>query len=130
MWKSSMKNKWLTTQRSTLQQQVQIPIPNLDGRMTLLKIYLKLSVILRQWWISRIKDFNADKSRQNNISFLLKFSDIPRQTIVTKTLRIHWRLIFGNIIRCSAPCMLWVRYFIYFKFTPVFFKWMFLMDVL
>ena len=32
--------------------------------------------------------------------------------------------IFGNVIRCSALCF-WVVYFIYFKFTPVFF----LMDV-
>ena len=44
-------------------------------------------------------------------------------------LRIHWKLIFGNVIRCSA-LWFWVGYFICFKFTPVFFPWMFLMDVL
>ena len=31
-------------------------------------------------------------------------------------LRIHWRLIFGNVICCST-LWLWVGYFIYFKFT-------------
>ena len=35
-------------------------------------------------------------------------------------LRIHWRLIFGNVIQCSR-LQLWVRYFIYFKFKAVFF---------
>ena len=48
------KTKWLTTQASTLQQQAQIQIPNLNGRMSLLRIYSKRSVILRQWWSSRI----------------------------------------------------------------------------
>ena len=38
--------------------------------------------------------------------------------------RIHWRLIFGKIIRCST-LSLEVDYFIYFKFTPVFFHWMY-----
>ena len=41
-----------------------------------------------------------------------------------KYLNTHWRLIFGNVIRCSA-LWFWVGYFIYFKFIPVF-----LMEVL
>ena len=36
-------------------------------------------------------------------------------------LRIQWRLIFAIVIRCSRPRR-WVGYFIYFKFTPVFFS--------
>ena len=39
-------------------------------------------------------------------------------------LRIQWRLIFASVIRWSRV-RLWVVYFIYFKFTPVFFYWMF-----
>ena len=39
-------------------------------------------------------------------------------------LRIQWRLIFANVIRCSRP-RLWEDYFIYFKSTPVFFYLMF-----
>ena len=35
--------------------------------------------------------------------------------------RIHWRLIFGNVIRCSTKNWLRVSYFICFKFAPVFF---------
>ena len=35
-------------------------------------------------------------------------------------LRIQWRLIFANIIRCSR-LRLWVGYFIYFQFTLAFF---------
>ena len=31
-------------------------------------------------------------------------------------LRIHQKLTFGNLIRCSS-LRLWVGYFIYFKFT-------------
>ena len=38
----------------------------------------------------------------------------------TVSLRIHWRLIFGNVIRYSA-LWLWIGYFIYFTFTPVLF---------
>ena len=49
------KTKLLTTQAITPQQQAQIQIPNLNGWMTLLRIYSKLSVTLRQWWRSRIK---------------------------------------------------------------------------
>ena len=33
-------------------------------------------------------------------------------------LRIHWRFILGNVIRCSG-LWLWLGYFIYFKFTCV-----------
>ena len=53
--KSSMKTKWLTTRASTLQQQAQVQIPNLIGRLTFLRIYSKLSVILNQWWSFRIQ---------------------------------------------------------------------------
>ena len=35
-------------------------------------------------------------------------------------LRIQWRLIFAIVIRCFR-LRLWKVYFIYFKFTPVFF---------
>ena len=44
------------------------------------------------------------------------------------TLRIHWRLIFGNVISCCRT-QLWVGYFVYFKFTSVFFCWLFLLHV-
>ena len=44
-------------------------------------------------------------------------------------LMIQWRLIFADVIHCSR-LRLWVGYFIYFEFTPVFFCLMFLMDVL
>ena len=44
-------------------------------------------------------------------------------------LRIQWRFIFSNVIRCYR-LRLWVGYFIYFKFTHVFFWFIFLMDVL
>ena len=42
--------------------------------------------------------------------------------------RIQWRLIFGNLIRCSR-LRLWVGYFIYSEFTSAFFWKMFLMNV-
>ena len=53
--KVQWKAKWLTTQAQAnrKQHQAQIQIPNLNGRMTLLRIYSKPSVILRQWWSSR-----------------------------------------------------------------------------
>ena len=44
------------------------------------------------------------------------------------SLRIHWLLIFANIIRCSR-LWLWVGCLIYFKITPMFCYLMFLMDV-
>ena len=40
------------------------------------------------------------------------------------SLRIHWRLVFDKVTRYST-LRLWVGCFIYFKFTPVFFKWIF-----
>ena len=43
-------------------------------------------------------------------------------------LRIQWKLIFANVIRCSR-LRLWVHYFIFFKFTHMFFYLMLLMDV-
>ena len=53
--KFDVKQNGKRAQASTLQQEVQIQILNLNGRMNLLRIYSKLSVILRQWWSSRIK---------------------------------------------------------------------------
>ena len=44
-------------------------------------------------------------------------------------LRMQQRPIFTNVIYCSI-LLLWVGYFIHFKFTSVFFHLMFLMDVL
>ena len=38
-----------------------------------------------------------------------------------RVLRIQWRLIFANFIRCSR-LRLWVGYFMYFKLTPMFLK--------
>ena len=35
-----------------------------------------------------------------------------------KGLRIHWRLIFGKVTRCSTP-QFWICYLICFKFTPM-----------
>ena len=43
-------------------------------------------------------------------------------------LRIQWRFIFAIVIRCYTP-LLWVVYFIYFEFIPVFFSWMFFNSV-
>ena len=43
-------------------------------------------------------------------------------------LRIQWRLIFAIVILCSR-LRLWVNYFIYFKFTFVFFQWMFFSSI-
>ena len=43
--------------------------------------------------------------------------------------RIHWRLIFGSAEHCSR-LRLWIVYFIYFKFTPVFLYLMFSIDFL
>ena len=40
---------------------------------------------------------------------------------VKSDLRIHWGLIFTNDIRCSR-LQRWVGYFIYFKFTCVYFN--------
>ena len=42
--------------------------------------------------------------------------------------RIQWRFIFPIVILCSR-LRLWVGYFIYFKFTPAFFWWMFFNSV-
>ena len=36
------------------------------------------------------------------------------------SLRINWRFVFGNVMRCFT-LSLWWGYFIYLKFTPVFF---------
>ena len=43
-------------------------------------------------------------------------------------LRIEWRLIFTNIIRCSR-LRLWVGYFVYFEFTHLFFYLMFFSSI-
>ena len=40
-------------------------------------------------------------------------------------IRIQWRLSLAIVIRCSK-LRLWAGYFIYIKFTSVFFQWMFL----
>ena len=40
-------------------------------------------------------------------------------------LRIRWRLIISNLLPCST-LRFWVSYFIYYKFIPVFFEWIFL----
>ena len=44
------------------------------------------------------------------------------------SLRIHWRLIFSNVKRCST-LRLWVSYIIYFEFKFSFFQWMFFNSV-
>ena len=59
MGKGSMKNIMQTMQASTLQE-LPIQIANLNNWMTLLRIYLKLLVTLRQWWNSK-KDINVEK---------------------------------------------------------------------
>ena len=43
-----------------------------------------------------------------------------------ENLRIQWRFIFANVIRCSR-LWLWVGYFIYFKFNTCVLLWIFLM---
>ena len=55
MQKSSKKNKMGSNTSKHVAAAGTYSIPNLDGRMTFLRIYSKLSVILRQWWSSRIK---------------------------------------------------------------------------
>ena len=68
--------------------------------------------------------------------YLLFYSNTESYTgkyHVQSSLRIYWRLIFGNIIRCFT-LWLWVGYFIYFKITPVCsfnacFLWMFFNSV-
>ena len=59
MGKGSMKNIMQTMQASTLQE-LPIQTANLNNWMTLLRIYLKLLVTLRQWWNSK-KDINVEK---------------------------------------------------------------------
>ena len=48
--------------------------------------------------------------------------------LLFNSLRIQWRLIFA-IILVYSRLQLWVGYFIYFKFTPVFSWWMFFNSV-
>ena len=59
MGKGSMKNIMQTVQASTLKE-LPIQTANLNNWMTLLRIYLKLLVTLRQWWNSK-KDINVEK---------------------------------------------------------------------
>ena len=59
MGKGSMKNIMQTMQASTLKE-LPIQTANLNNWMTLLRIYLKLLVTLRQWWNSK-KDINVEK---------------------------------------------------------------------
>ena len=47
------------------------------------------------------------------------FHNFPTICLTFKTLRIKWRLIFA-IAMLFSRLRLWVGYFIYFKFTPVF----------
>ena len=54
-----MKNIMQTMQASTLKE-LPIQTANLNNWMTLLRIYLKLLVTLRQWWNSK-KDINVEK---------------------------------------------------------------------
>ena len=63
MGKGSMKNIMQTMQASTLQE-LPIQTANLNNWMTLLRIYLKLLVTLRQWWNSK-KDINVEKLPQD-----------------------------------------------------------------
>ena len=58
-------------------------------------------------------------------AFLFELLCICRfQTVI----RIKWRLIFANVVRCFR-LWLWVDYFICFKFTFVFFYWMFVSSI-
>lgn len=63
MGKGSMKNIMQTMQASTLKE-LPIQTANLNNWMTLLRIYLKLLVTLRQWWNSK-KDINVEKLPQD-----------------------------------------------------------------
>ena len=58
-------------QASTLWQRAQIQIPTLTSLMTLLRIYLKLSVNLRQWWSSIMK-ISTQKSHANTRKYINK----------------------------------------------------------
>ena len=49
------------------------------------------------------------------VSIFLTFREILLR------LRIQWRIVFGNVIRCSR-LRLWVGYFIYLKFTSALFS--------
>ena len=51
-----------------------------------------------------------------NLEFLI--SEIIQR--LRLDLKIHWKLIFCNVMRCSIQ-RIWVGCFIYFKFIPVFF---------
>ena len=89
------KTKWLTTQASTVQQQVQIQITNFNDQMTLLQIYSKLAVILRQWWGYRIK-ISRKTSHVRITLFLLIFSDIATMR-KPQTLNIKYMSLSSDI---------------------------------
>ena len=61
------------------------------------------------------RQFKIDPFKQKS-----KFNSRKNDAAIEFYLRIQWRLIFGNLMRCFA-IRLWVGSFIYFKFTPVFF---------
>ena len=67
--------------------------------------------------------------------FLFEFLVIKSTVCCKRIYRCMWKrnlriqLIFANVIRCSRQ-RTWVGYIIYFKFTSVFFQWVFLIDVL
>ena len=89
-------------------------------KKVVLKNFAKLTGnhLCRSFFIKRVVDHRPAallKKRLKHRCFRVAF---------TKILKIHLRLTFGNLIRCST-LRLRVGCFIYFKFTPVFF----LMDV-
>ena len=60
------------------------------------KIYSKRSVILRQWWGSRMKI--STKTNHGITWFLLIFSDIPRLTM-TQILNIKYMSLSSDVYR-------------------------------
>ena len=61
----------------------------------------------------------STRKRLSRQRFLVvKYSSESHKALYCCYLRIHLRIIFTNVIRCSG-LRLWVGYFIYFKFTRV-----------
>ena len=120
---NNIKNVW-TVFKSFLSIE-NIPVDNPKSA------YIDGTTISNPMAISNVfnNDFSSIANKTNLIISCLDkhFLIFFKIDLMSPFLRIHWRLIFANVLSCSSSLS---RLFYLFKFTPVFIYLMFLMDVL
>ena len=118
---------WLKVLKSS-QKQLSAEVP----KQSCLEQTLRKKGLHRRYFAVNLVTFFRTAIIKSTYGQGFSFESLSLETFkqeVCNDLRTHWRLIFANVIRFSR-LRLWIGYFICFKFTPVFFYLMFLMDVL